>query len=226
MNSMLLTCGEHEYTRYGFKQLLDKKCVDLLQPDVTWCGGLTETIKIVNLASAYNIPVIPHGSSIYSYHLQIAFTNCHIGELIMLAPNADTVHPLFGLTQICRLFFLQITFFFSDRCFFFLFFFPFFVRLVFAIKKVLTNKKINKGNLFLDEPLPKDGYITLNPNKHGFGVTLNPDLKLRRPYTHKQIGENISQILKFKYDSLPESKEKWLQKHGQGPAKVNVKSQL
>ena len=35
----LFTCGEHEYTRYGFRQLLEKGCCDVLQPDITWCGG-------------------------------------------------------------------------------------------------------------------------------------------------------------------------------------------
>ena len=35
------------------------------------------------------------------------------------------------------------------------------------------------GKTFVDEPLPKNGYVDLDPNKHGFGVTLNPELKLR-----------------------------------------------
>ncbi|MCJ7609114.1 hypothetical protein MUP00_05530, partial [Candidatus Bathyarchaeota archaeon] len=32
----------------------------VLQPDVTWCGGITETVKICNLASAEGVPVVPH----------------------------------------------------------------------------------------------------------------------------------------------------------------------
>ena len=39
---MLTTCGEHEYTRYGFRKLLEGKCADVLQPDITWLGGMTE----------------------------------------------------------------------------------------------------------------------------------------------------------------------------------------
>ena len=35
------------------------------------------------------------------------------------------------------------------------------------------------GKTFVDEPLPKDGYVDLDPKRHGFGVTLNPELKLR-----------------------------------------------
>lgn len=39
------------------------------------------------------------------------------------------------------------------------------------------------GALFTDEPLPVDGFITLDPSRHGFGVTLNRDeLGLVRPY--------------------------------------------
>ena len=39
------------------------------------------------------------------------------------------------------------------------------------------------GDLFLDEPLPKDGYISLDPKKPGFGMTLNRALDLRRPFS-------------------------------------------
>jgi len=63
--------------------------VDVLQPDVTWIGGLTEARRVVAMAAAYDIPVIPHGSSVYSYHLQFAFHNCPIAELINLSPDAD-----------------------------------------------------------------------------------------------------------------------------------------
>lgn len=71
----MITTGEHEYTRYGFRQLLDKKCVDILQPDITWLGGLTEARRVVAMASAYDTMVIPHGSSVFSYHLQFAYLN-------------------------------------------------------------------------------------------------------------------------------------------------------
>ena len=65
-NLVMLTTGEHEYTRYGYRKLLESKCCDVLQPDITWMGGLTEARRVVALASAYDIPVIPHGSSVYS----------------------------------------------------------------------------------------------------------------------------------------------------------------
>ena len=73
---VLTTTGEHEYTRYGFRKLIADRAVDVLQPDITWLGGLTEARRVVAMAAAYDIPVVPHGSSIYSYHLQYAFSNC------------------------------------------------------------------------------------------------------------------------------------------------------
>lgn len=58
--------GEHEYTRFGVHALLSAGAVDVLQVDVYWAGGITEMLKICALASAYDIPVIPHGSSTQS----------------------------------------------------------------------------------------------------------------------------------------------------------------
>jgi L-rhamnonate dehydratase len=96
VSTTLLTTGEHEYTRWGFRMLLEKKCCDVLQPDITWCGGMTEARRIVALASAYDIPVIPHGSSVYSYHLQICFPSCPIAEFLVMSPKADKIVSYFG----------------------------------------------------------------------------------------------------------------------------------
>ena len=132
VSSCLLTGGEHEYTRYGHRELIARKCFDILQPDMTWVGGLTEARRIVAMASAYDLPIIPHGSSIFSYHLQYAFTNCPMAEFLMMSPAADQIVPIFG-------------------------------------------------DVFMDEPLPQDGYLIL-PDKPGWGVELNRDeLDLRRP---------------------------------------------
>ena len=56
--------GEHEYTRWGFKVLLDAQAVDVIQADPDWTGGITEMTKICALASAYDRQVIPHGHSL------------------------------------------------------------------------------------------------------------------------------------------------------------------
>jgi L-alanine-DL-glutamate epimerase-like enolase superfamily enzyme len=56
--------GEHEYTRWGLKALMDARACDVLQPDIYWAGGISEMLKICALASAYDLPVIPHGHSV------------------------------------------------------------------------------------------------------------------------------------------------------------------
>ena len=66
------------------------------QPDITWLGGITEARRVVALASAHYILIIPHGSSVYSYHLQYAFPNCPLAEYINLSPKADKIVPYFG----------------------------------------------------------------------------------------------------------------------------------
>jgi len=133
---LLLTTGEHEYTRFGFKQLIDAKAAHILQPDITWLGGITEARRVMAMASASDVLVVPHGSSIYSYHLQFAFVNAPLGEFINLSPDGCELKPYFG-------------------------------------------------GLFPDEPVPKDGKITLEQvSKPGFGCTLNKE-GLRRPHARK-----------------------------------------
>lgn len=56
--------GEHEYTRYGIKTLLDARAVDVMQADTYWAGGVSEMVKICTLCSAYDIPIVPHGHSV------------------------------------------------------------------------------------------------------------------------------------------------------------------
>ena len=92
---MLVTTGEHEATRWGFRLLLEMQCCDIVQPDVGWCGGMTELIKISNLADAHGKMVVPHGSSVYSYHFVITRHNSPFAEFLMMAPKADEVVPMF-----------------------------------------------------------------------------------------------------------------------------------
>lgn len=56
--------GEHEYTRWGAREYLEAKAVDLYQADTIWAGGVSEMMKIFALCSAYGVPLIPHGGSV------------------------------------------------------------------------------------------------------------------------------------------------------------------
>lgn len=59
-----IASGEHEYTRWGCKALLDAQGVDVFQADPDWTGGISELTKIIALCSAYDKPVVPHGHSV------------------------------------------------------------------------------------------------------------------------------------------------------------------
>jgi L-rhamnonate dehydratase len=93
---LMLTTGEHEATRWGFRMLVDMDCCDVIQPDVGWCGGLTELLKIGAYASAHGVLVIPHGSSVYSYHFVCTRPESPFAEFLMMAPDAASVVPMFA----------------------------------------------------------------------------------------------------------------------------------
>jgi len=55
-----IAAGENEFTRYGFKELIVRRAVDILQPDVTRSGGILECKKIAAMASAFHMRCAPH----------------------------------------------------------------------------------------------------------------------------------------------------------------------
>jgi D-galactarolactone cycloisomerase len=57
---IMLASGESEFTRYGFRDLISKRAVDIIQPDLCSVGGYSEMMKIIALASTWNIRCIPH----------------------------------------------------------------------------------------------------------------------------------------------------------------------
>jgi L-alanine-DL-glutamate epimerase-like enolase superfamily enzyme len=58
-----IACGEQEATEWGFQQLIERGRVDVVQPDLTRCGGFTVARKIVHMAERANRLVIPHSWS-------------------------------------------------------------------------------------------------------------------------------------------------------------------
>ncbi|KAK9472178.1 enolase C-terminal domain-like protein [Dipodascopsis tothii] len=93
---MKWTTGEHEYTKYGFRRLIEGRCVDILQPDVMWVGGMTELLKITAQAAAYDIPVVPHASGPYSYHYVASQNNTPFQEYLANSPDSRSILPVFG----------------------------------------------------------------------------------------------------------------------------------
>lgn len=72
LTSIPISGGEHEFTSYGFKQLLDKKAVSVIQYDTNRVGGITVAHKVNALAEAYSVPVIPHAGQMHNYHLTMS----------------------------------------------------------------------------------------------------------------------------------------------------------
>ena len=78
--NMIPSGGEHEFSLFGFKQLLDLKAVSYIQYDTNRVGGITAAQKINALAEAYQVPVVPHAGQMHNYHLTMANVNCPISE--------------------------------------------------------------------------------------------------------------------------------------------------
>jgi L-alanine-DL-glutamate epimerase-like enolase superfamily enzyme len=64
-----LSGGEHEYTRYGFHDLLQADALDIFQFDTNRVGGFTEAQKICTMAQMHGVEVIPHGGQMHNLHV-------------------------------------------------------------------------------------------------------------------------------------------------------------
>ena len=115
--------GEHEDTLYGFRQLLEKKAVDVVQFDTNRVGGITQAHKICALAEAFQIPVIPHAGQVHNFHISMSSLNAPIVEYFPFWP-VEIGNELFWY-------------------------------------------------IFDGEPEAKDGFIELDENKPGLGITLS-----------------------------------------------------
>jgi L-rhamnonate dehydratase len=81
VKSTRIASGEHEFTHYGFEQLLARKAAQILQPDLTWSGGLTTGLRVAEMAAAEGIPLAPHrGGSVYAMQLATHHPSCVLAE--------------------------------------------------------------------------------------------------------------------------------------------------
>ena len=94
--------GERAHSRFMLKTILDKQAADIVMPDITRCGGISEMRKMANLAETYNIPFAPHNpngpiSTIASAHTMATVPNFFRQELMLKdVPWRDNClsHPL------------------------------------------------------------------------------------------------------------------------------------
>jgi len=76
-----IASGEHEFTHHGFAEMIRNRVSHILQPDLTWCGGLTTARRIGALASANGLGFLPHrGGSLCAIHLAIADPSIALAE--------------------------------------------------------------------------------------------------------------------------------------------------
>jgi L-rhamnonate dehydratase len=115
--------GEHEFTAYGFRDLLEARALDYIQFDTNRVGGLTQARKIAAMAEAYSVPVIPHAGQMHNYHVVMASLNSPMAEYFP-AVDVEVGNELFWY-------------------------------------------------IFNGEPKAKDGFIDLDENLPGLGLTIN-----------------------------------------------------
>jgi L-alanine-DL-glutamate epimerase-like enolase superfamily enzyme len=77
---------ETELTRYGLKDFIVNRAVDIVQADAIWTGGISECLKIATLAGAWNMPIVPHFSAsavslAANLHFGAMVQNCELIEL-------------------------------------------------------------------------------------------------------------------------------------------------
>ena len=83
--------GEHEYTKYGFKELIARGGADIVQPDVGRVGGVTEWMKVAHMAHAFNLPVAPHAVQLVHLHLACATPNLKVVEYLGTSLECDDI---------------------------------------------------------------------------------------------------------------------------------------
>ncbi|MFY9752270.1 MAG: L-rhamnonate dehydratase [Candidatus Acidiferrales bacterium] len=115
--------GEHEFTSYGFRELLAARAVDYIQFDTNRVGGISQARKIVAMAEAHSIPVIPHAGQMHNYHVVMASLNSPMAEYFPIV-DVEVGNELFWY-------------------------------------------------IFEGEPKAKDGFVDLDDNLPGLGLTVN-----------------------------------------------------
>jgi len=88
--------GESEFTRFGFRDFMENRGVDIVQPDVAVCGGLSEATVIGSMATTYGIDCFPH---LWGSAISLAATLHLISAIPKAVPSQVRKHPLLELDQ-------------------------------------------------------------------------------------------------------------------------------
>ena len=93
---MAVAGGENEFTRWGFRDLVVRKAMDIVQPDVCAAGGISECRKIAALASAHGVECVPHA---WGSAIGLAATLQFLAALPDQPPSFRTMPPLLEFEQ-------------------------------------------------------------------------------------------------------------------------------
>ena len=88
--------GEAEFTRWGFRPLITERLVDILQPDVSATGGISETKKIADMANAFGVRVNPH---VWGTGVALAASLQLIATLPHNPPGLHPIEPILEFDQ-------------------------------------------------------------------------------------------------------------------------------
>jgi len=89
--SIPLAGGECEFTRYGFREILTTRAIDIIQPDTCAAGGLSECKKIADMANAFHVRYVPH---VWGTGIGLAAALQLLAVLPHTPPGWNPVEPL------------------------------------------------------------------------------------------------------------------------------------
>ena len=91
-----LATGEDHRGRHAFAQLIERRAIDIVQPDIGWSGGVTETMKIYAIAETAGIAMIPHGGAVspWGQHVAMAAPESPIAECWIGSPPGIPLEEL------------------------------------------------------------------------------------------------------------------------------------
>ena len=73
--------GEHECSRWGFEEVIARRAHQVLQPDASWCGGLTVLREVFRLGAESDLWVVPHrGAEVWGLHAIAALSPAPLAE--------------------------------------------------------------------------------------------------------------------------------------------------
>ncbi len=93
---MAVAGGENEFARYAFRNIVSRKAMDIVQPDVCAAGGITECKKIAALASAHGVECVPHA---WGSAIGLAATLHFLAALPDMPPSLLPMPPLLEFEQ-------------------------------------------------------------------------------------------------------------------------------